>query len=45
MLPAVTGVGTGTGFVVGGVVTHEGKDWPSPNPTAHQGVGLLPLLG
>lgn len=43
LLSGVTGVRLT--FVPGGMMVHEGKDQLSPNPAAHQGVGLLPLLG
>lgn len=31
--------------VSGGMMIHESKDQLSSSPAAHQGVGLLPLLG
>lgn len=32
-------------FVPAGMMIHESKDQVSPSLAAHQGVGLLPLLG
>lgn len=32
-------------FVPRAMMIHESKDQLSPNPAAHRGVGLLPLLG